>query len=218
MAPVSVQLRPSPWREVARILAVAACAALLAACGNARTIKAGPVSLGETFSFDEMYSQEFDTSPTLACEAARRALLGQGYIVVRADAAAVEASKDFQPDSDVHTKLSIRVSCVPQGTDDTLVFATALQENYVLRKSPNSVNLGASALGSLSLPIGMREDSLVRVASSTVQDAEFYRHFFARIGAYLPSLPIQRAPARPQALERSDPPPRTAAAPAGDSH
>ncbi len=47
------------------------------------------------------------------------------------------------------------------------------------------------ALGSLSLPIGSSDDSLVRVASKTVHDAEFYRRLFDRVNYYPPA---DRAP------------------------
>ncbi|QCO68517.1 DUF2242 domain-containing protein [Luteimonas yindakuii] len=161
-------------------------ASLLAACGGGQAGKARPALLGETFAFDDMYSRTFATRPDVACEAARRALLGQGYAVGRAEAASVEASKNFQPESDSHLQLAVRVSCVPQD-GHALVFVSALQDRYALRRSANSASLGVSALGSVSLPIGSTEDSLVRVASSTVQDAEFYSRFFERLGHYLPA-------------------------------
>lgn len=169
-------------------LVLSAClvASLLTACGGGGASKPRPALLGETFAFDEMYSRIFDTRPEVACEAARRALLGQGYAVGRAEAASVEASKNFQPESDSHLQLAVRVSCVPQD-GNALVFVSALQDRYALRRSANSASLGVSALGSVSLPIGSTEDSLVRVASSTVQDADFYARFFERVQGYLPA-------------------------------
>ncbi len=165
-------------------------AGVLAACGG-KAEQTRPALLGETFAFDEMYSRAFETTPDVACESARRALLGQGYVVARADAGTVEASKNFQPEADAHLQLALRVSCVPQD-GGTLMFVSALQDRYALRRSANSASLGVSALGSRSLPIGSSEDSLVRVASSTVQDAEFYGRFFERVGHYLPAHVVDR--------------------------
>lgn len=171
--------------SVLRIALLALVLPLLAACGGGAA-KTRPALLGETFAFDEMYSRGFGTAPATACEAARRALLGQGYVVGRADSDAVEASKNFQPEPDAHLQLTVRVSCVPQG-EAALLFVSAVQDRYALRRSANSASLGLSALGSLSLPIGSSEDSLVRVASSTVQDADFYGRFFERVRHYLPA-------------------------------
>jgi hypothetical protein len=141
----------------------------------------------ESFSSDDTYSRSFEVTPAQACEAARRALLSQGYAIARADASAVEGSKNFQPKEDSHEQLDLRVSCVAQGDDKTWVFVSALQDRYALKKSPTSASVGVSVLGSVSLPIGSSDDSLVRVASSTVQDANFYKHFFGRLQTYLPA-------------------------------
>jgi hypothetical protein len=67
------------------------------------------------------------------------------------------------------------------------VFVSAVQDRYALKKSPTSASVGVGALGSVSLPFGSNDDSLVKVASSTVTDAEFYRRFFQRLQQYLPA-------------------------------
>jgi hypothetical protein len=51
------------------------------------------------------------------------------------------------------------------------VFVSAVQDRYALKKSPTSASVGVGALGSVSLPFGSNDDSLVKVASSTVTDA-----------------------------------------------
>lgn len=163
--------------------------------------------MGESFDADDTYSRTYDKPPAQICGAARLALLGQGYAVGKAGDDAVEATKNFQPEDEVHTQLSVRVSCVPRGNERTLLFVSALLDRYVLRKSSNSASLGVGALGSLSVPIGSREDSLVRVASSTVQDTGFYRRFFERVGYYVPAPGTRdRTPASDD-MGREDPPP-----------
>jgi len=127
--------------------------------------------------------------PAQACEAARRTLLSQGYAIARAGDDAVEGNKNFQPRDEEHEQLVLRISCAPRG-DQALVFVSAVQDRYALKKSPTSASVGVGALGSVSLPFGSNDDSLVKVASSTVQDATFYRRFFERLQQYLPAAAV----------------------------
>lgn len=175
-----------------------ACACLfvlpvaLAACGGG--VRADPMLAAESFNRDETYSRRYAVAPAQACEAARRALLGQGYAVTSSAANLVVASKNFQPGDDQHSQIEIRTSCVDAPDGGTLLFASALQDRYALKKSATSASLGVGALGSLSLPVGSSDDSLVRVASRTVQDAGFYQRFFERVGYYLPGQAVDSAP------------------------
>ncbi|UNK43034.1 DUF2242 domain-containing protein [Luteimonas sp. S4-F44] len=200
-------------RLLPALVSLPLAAALLAGCG--RNAREDVPFMGESFDADDTYSRTYDLPPAQACSAARLALLGQGYAVGKAGDDAVEATKNFQPEDEVHTQLSVRVSCVPRGSDRTLLFVSALLDRYVLRKSSNSASLGVGALGSLSVPIGSREDSLVRVASSTVQDAGFYRRFFERVGYYVPS-PTNEDRRAPAAQGDEDPPPDDLHRPARD--
>ncbi len=140
--------------------------------------------LRESFDAGDTYSRLVAASPAQACEAARRTLLGEGYAITRADAAMVEGSKNFQPRDEQHEQLVLRVSCAAQGSG-ALVFASAVQDRYALKKSPTSASVGVGALGSVSLPFGSSEDSLVRIASSTVTETPFYQRFFGRLQYYL---------------------------------
>ncbi|WOS41649.1 DUF2242 domain-containing protein [Xanthomonas rydalmerensis] len=154
----------------------------------------------ETFNSDNTYSRNYPVQPAQACESARRALLSQGYVVSKATADAVEGTKNFQPSDDLHEQLELRVSCVAHGQDESWVFVSALQDRYALKKSPTSASVGVGVLGSVSLPIGSSDDSMVRVASSTVQDGDFYKRFFQLMTEYLPkSKPAPEPPAHPPA-------------------
>lgn len=188
------QLLPTTMSRFALIpFAALLAAALLASCASTPP-KSSPMFIDESFDADSIYSRAFEVTPAVACEAARRALLGQGYVVTRASGETVEATKNFQPEAESHVQLDIRVSCVVHGTYQALVFVSAVQERYGLKKSPTSASVGVGALGSLSLPIGSSDDSLVRVASNTVRDAEFYKRFFERVKFYVPvptPVPVQ---------------------------
>ncbi|HYM87290.1 MAG TPA: DUF2242 domain-containing protein [Pseudoxanthomonas sp.] len=168
------------------ISCVAIACVLLASCGTTRTPKPAPLFMEESFDADDIYSRSYVVSPARACEAARRALLGQGYVVTRASAETVEATKNFQPEPEDHVQLDVRVSCAVRGDEQALVFVSAVQDRYALKKNPTSASVGVGVLGSVSLPIGSSDDSLVRVASKTVRDGEFYKRFFDRVNYYLP--------------------------------
>ena len=152
--------------------------------------------------------------PAQACEAARRTLLSQGYAIARAGDDAVEGNKNFQPKDEEHEQLVLRISCAPRG-DQALVFVSAVQDRYALKKSPTSASVGVGALGSVSLPFGSNDDSLVKVASSTITDAEFYRRFFQRLQQYLPAAtkaePQTQPAASPQPAAGPEPEPVPAA-------
>ena len=69
----------------------------------------------ESFNSDDTYSRNVSATSPQACEAARRVLLSQGYAVTRADAAAVEGSKNFQlKEADQSEQLNLRISCAGQ--------------------------------------------------------------------------------------------------------
>ncbi|PAK93254.1 hypothetical protein B8X02_04695 [Stenotrophomonas rhizophila] len=182
----------------------------LSACGGKA---ADSTLLRESFDSGDTYSRTVPGTPAQACEAARRTLLSQGYAIARADADAVEANKNFQPTEDSHEQLVLRISCAARG-DEALVFVSAVQDRYALKKSPTSASVGVGALGSVSLPFGSNDDSLVKVASSTVQDGDFYRRFFTRLQQYLPAAKASTPEPVPPAPVPAAPVPEPARAPA----
>ncbi|MEY6433670.1 DUF2242 domain-containing protein [Thioalkalicoccus limnaeus] len=127
----------------------------------------------ESFSSDDTFSRSYPLPPAQACEAARRALLSQGYTVAVARADAVEGSKNFQPRDEVHEQLSVRISCAAEEQQGSWVFVSAVLDRYSVKKNPTSASVGVGGIGSVSLPIRASDDSLVRVASVTLQDADF---------------------------------------------
>lgn len=174
------------------LLALAGSLALTGCGGRA----ADNSLLRESFDSGDTFSRTVDGRPAEACEAARRTLLSQGYAIARADDGQVEGNKNFQVREDDHEQLVLRISCAPRG-DQSLVFVSAVQDRYALKKSPTSASVGVGALGSVSLPFGSNDDSLVKVASSTITDAEFYRRFFDRLHQYLPAAAAAKPPPAP---------------------
>ena len=189
------------------------CVSSLAACGWGGS-KEPPPPLGETFGAEDTYSRTFPVAPEVACEATRRALLGQGYVIGSATAESLEAIKNFQPESDIHTQLNVRATCVPKSTG-SIVFVNAVQDRYDLKTTTKSASVGLSVLGSVSLPIGTSGANLVRVASNTVQNTGFYSRFFERVNYYLPDA--EGAPQPPPPPEPETPPDPVLPLPAADA-
>lgn len=194
---------PCLSRRFAGAVAILAC---LAGCGHGGK-KEPPAPLGETFGAEDTYSRSYDAPPAAACEAARRALLGQGYVIGSAGADSLQAVKNFQPESDVHTQLSVRATCVPDAGGGSIVFVNAVQDLYSLKTTTKSASVGLSMLGSVSLPIGTSGANLVRVASNTVQNTRFYSRFFDRVRFYLPSTEGVVHPLPPEPDSPPDPVP-----------
>ena len=155
---------------------------LLSGCipRNPLSAPAGPpVYTRETFQADETFSRLFDATVADTCEAARRALLSQGYVISRAETRLVQGAKRFQPEGEVHVEIAFHIVCASEGDNTATMFVSAQQDRYVLKKNPNSASVGVSAIGSISVPVGSTEDSLVKVASETIPAGSFYERFFS---------------------------------------
>jgi hypothetical protein len=164
--------------------ATIALAAVLAACGST----AGNVKVDtEAFGSTTTHSRSFAVAPAFACEAARRALLSQGFVIVTADPEHVRGKKNFQPAPENHVEIEFSATCAPDGRGGrkTIAFVNALQDRYALKKSSNSASVGVGPLGSLSLPFSSSDDAMVKVASETITAGPFYDRFFVLLQRYL---------------------------------
>ncbi len=152
----------------------------------------------EKFSDISQYSHDYSASATNTCEAARRALLSQGYVIDKAKTVAVDAIKSFQHNNDTHMEIEFHVVCAPNGPSgkDATAFANALQDRYTIKKSSNAASVGVGALGAISLPLGSSEDALVKVASQTIPAGAFYDRFFSLVDYYI-ALDTGKLPAHP---------------------
>lgn len=152
----------------------------------------------ENFDDSGTFSRSFAVSEAGSCEAARRALLSQGYIITSGGPNQIAGNKSFQQNSDNHLQISFNVTCAPDTNDEqrSTMFANALQDRYALKKSNTSASLGVGVLGSVSMPIGSSDDSMVKVASETVTAPQFYERYFALVESYLP---------KPKKVEKAEP-------------
>jgi hypothetical protein len=141
----------------------------------------------EHFNDAGTFSRSYPAADLSSCEAGRRALLSQGYIITSNDPKIISGRKSFQQTGDTHIEISFNLVCAADATGNTsTMFANALQDRYALKKTNTSASLGVGVLGSLSMPIGSTDDSMVKVASETVASARFYDRFFALVENFLP--------------------------------
>jgi hypothetical protein len=166
---------------------VAGLALLLAAAAGCSSKKA-PIYEHENFDDSGTFSRSYPVTDAQTCEAARRALLSQGYIITSADPKLVSGHKSFQQTGETHMEISFSVVCADDGSEGhhATMFANALQDRYALKKTNNSASVGVGVLGSVSMPIGSSDDSMVKVASETVSSPKFYERFFTLVELFLP--------------------------------
>lgn len=156
---------------------------LVSGCSTSNRAKIEPEAFGSTTT----HARNYASPPARTCEAARRALLSQGFVITAASATQVDGRKNFQPEHDLHVVLEFHVVCAADGRGGkkSIAFVNALQDRYALKKSNNSASVGVGAIGSLSLPFSSSDDSLVRVGSETVTAASFYDRYFVLLQRFL---------------------------------
>ena len=163
-----------------------------------------------------LFSRNFNASSVDACEAARRALLNQGYLTKITAPGAIDATKDFQPTEDKHIQIEFHVVCIPgeETSDTSIVYANAVQNGFALKKSDTTASVGLSILGSVSLPIRSNSDAMVKISAQTIQSHQFYDRFFEFVGRNLLNVvkKVSPAPAADVHSTPLPPPPPASAA------
>lgn len=170
---------------------------LLAGCGSrGPTLPIGapeaPIYESERFDSTSPHARHYGRRAEELCEGARRMLMGQGYVLSRDEPMLLNGRKYFQPERELHIELSVQVTCRPEGPDQTwgVVYVTAWQDKFAIKKSVSSSSLGLSAFGSISLPMNSSDDSLVKIGIETVRDHRFYERFYAQLDHVLPKRPV----------------------------
>ncbi|MDB5932650.1 MAG: putative lipoprotein [Polaromonas sp.] len=197
------------WKRcstAAWLVGISSFSSLLAGCSTPVKTFASQ----EDFASTVTYSRLFDATAAQTCEASRRALLSQGYLISTARDDLVEGRKNFQPEPEAHVQMEIRIVCAPDTPDGkvSLGFVTALQDVYTLKKINNSASLGVGALGSVSLPFSSSSDAMIKVASKTITSDNFYERFFDLVKRYLvvdEALDEPRVPVKPVEVAKPAP-------------
>mgnify|MGYP000396744156 CR=1 FL=1 len=156
----------------------------LSACSALSSKKKDDSYKLEHFTPDSPFEQSFEVGPGAACEAGRRALLSQGYLIDDSKAESVRARKYFQPDRGTQVQLTFSLFCLSE-EQGSAVYANVRQVREELKAGSASTGLSVTGIGSLSLPFGGNNESLVKVGEETVTDAEFYGRFFALMQSFI---------------------------------
>jgi hypothetical protein len=170
---------------IARILSILIASCLAAGCIS--TLEPVVYRL-ERFDANTYHARGFEVPGPQCCEAARRALLSHGYLVQLPNLELVKGRKSFQPSGDIHVEIEFNVVCASDGAERSRVFVSAQQDRYAMSRTSGSASLGMGPLGSVSVPIRSSTGTLVKTASETIQEEDFYERFFALLVRELAQL------------------------------
>ncbi len=156
---------------------------LLAGCG-------GPprYAPNEEFSADEKHHRDFQASPLALCDAARRALLGDGYLVNRADAQRLVGGKEFQVEAQRHAIVNIHVNCDQRRGGSTL-YVTATEEHFDVKSLRQSSSIGFPVVAPIYYGTQSEADAQVKTHGETVSEREFYERFYRAVQRELSPSP-----------------------------
>lgn len=148
---------------------------LLTACG-------GPDSYAqrEDFAAEARHRRDFSVAAAPLCDAARRALLGDGYVVTRGEDGRMFGGKEFQVDDNRHAILNLYVSCEARAGGATL-FVTATEEHFDVKATRQSSSIGFPVLAPLYFGTLREADSQVKIRGETVTENAFYERYYRAV-------------------------------------
>ena len=94
-----------------RVVGLALLLTAVAGCSKDK-----PIYEHENFDDSGTYSRNYPVADVASCEAARRALLSQGYIITSSDPKLVSGHKSFQQTGETHLEISFNVVCAEDGS------------------------------------------------------------------------------------------------------
>ena len=156
-------------------LALLLVAQLLAACG-------GPDSYAqrEDFAAQARHRRDFAVAVAPLCDAARRALLGDGYVVTRSEDGRLMGGKEFQIDDNRHAILNLYVNCEAR-TGGATLFVTATEEHFDVKATRQSTSIGFPVLAPLYFGTLREADSQVKSRGETVTENAFYERYYRAV-------------------------------------
>ncbi len=146
----------------------------LSACGGTRTI-AGK----EDFQLDPRHRRDFSAMAAPVCDAARRVLQGDGYIVKKSADHDLVGHKEFPIEDDRRAILRLYVTCSQSAAGSTL-FATATEEHLDFMADSESTSIGVP-LTPLSISSEREISKEVKIRGETVTDRNFYERFYQAV-------------------------------------
>lgn len=175
--------------HLSRSFAIAALVCTIGLSGCSLPGKSGPASASTVaeaaFSESDTFSRTYGSSPELSCEAARRALLSQAYLMTEVTATRMSARKNFQQSREQHYEVEFHITCVPNPGHSSTIFVSAVQQLYGLRKTSSSASVGVGILGSFSVPVMSEDESMIKIGSVTLTKPDLYQRFFDLVENHL---------------------------------
>lgn len=159
-------------------LACAAVTALIAGCAAKHPI------VNDSFSANAPFSRTLRGSGESVCWSVKRSMLSQGYMLDHSgESAVVTGTRDFQPKPKLNVSVRLQASCADNHNGTSIVFVTATREDSRLQRMKQSTSAGIGP-ATLTFPSGSAE-VLGVVSRQTIQDPEFYDHFFKLVEGYV---------------------------------
>lgn len=148
---------------------------LLASCGGPRGY-----AENEGFQSDSRYHRDFTVAAAPLCEASRRALMSDGYVVTKREGLSLSGGKEFQGEEKIHAILQVYISCEQRVGGSTL-FVTATEEHFDVKTSSESTLIGLPLLAPISFGTSSETDTQVKIKGETVTKQDFYERFYRAV-------------------------------------
>jgi hypothetical protein len=138
----------------------------------------------DIFSAAAPFSKTVTGSGDTVCWSVKRALLSQGYMVERPNESGVlTGTKDYQPDPKLNVAIRLQTTCSDNRDGTSIIFAAASREDSQLQKMKQTSSAGIGP-ATITMPSGSAK-VLGVVRRETIQDPNFYNHFFALVEQYV---------------------------------
>ncbi len=142
----------------------------------------------EGFSTAAPFSKTIAGSGDAVCWSVKRALLSQGYMLDRpGEAGVLTGTRDYQPNPKLNVTLHLQTTCADNRNGTSIVFVTGSREDSQLQKMKQSTSVGIGP-ATLTMPSGSAK-VLGVVRRETIQDPNFYNHFFALVEKFVADEP-----------------------------
>lgn len=134
----------------------------------------------EEFAAESLHRRDFSVGAAPLCDAARRALLGDGYVVTRSEDGRLLGGKEFQVDDNRHAILNLYVNCEARSGGATL-FVTATEEHFDVKAMRQSSSIGFPVLAPLYFGTQREADGQVKIRGETVTGKAFYERYYRAV-------------------------------------
>ena len=181
--------------KICRVLPLVPVALLAGCAANSRAERSveTPVYQKELFARETPYWKSFAAKPAEICESARQALMSQGFLITELQANSspppgaliINGRKFIEPLHGAEIELAVNVTCAAHGGADGIAYVTAWEDHLVAKRNALPASVGLGPVGSISLPMGSAEDSLVKVGVNMITDGTFYERFYTLMGSLL---------------------------------